>query len=1141
MTRRALGVIVLVSALWLSLLALASAAGPGAANASYPTAPPRADLITVGAPDAEGYASVHAAAGAVPPRARVVLVNLDARNLVVASADATGAFSARMFAPPGTSLLVKYDPTGEAIDLLWQRSQPGPTIGDFSYVNALPGATIPVGVRPWGGGNAQAFQAVGGFQNDTAHAWAGWWISGTLSVPAAGAGPGLPIRRGQQARLQARLRVTSAALNGAVPVGWSPPYNVALQHVFGADGRTGQPEIWFNARLFTPTGLPIEREGWGDARGVMGGNLSRWSVVSAHTLEATLDLTLVVPADLEDGTYAVTFWFERDSLPLAPNTPYTIIWYHFDPISKLPLLRVGSPASPRIPWVLLADYLVDGFRGVTSREDAGQYALVPRTRYPPQHASVPRVDERTGQPIAYRLEPGSNWLSGSDRRFPCPPVLSLALPSGSLTVRVTRPDGRTDVLGPAPVRQSSVRTPNTPGGAPIAEGTGHISDVYHLYTGDERFAYRFPQYGHYVIRISGEVQDVFGNTQVITGTYDLDAARTLDLDPGQLPTTPYKAGDAFMPGLHVFPPVPADVEVRLVQMPNSNPAQAQTRTVTGRANRFGYFQPPVGTVIRMASAGEFRVDYSASYTASDGTLWMGTTTWGSVIEGPNPQMEAHGRRGMDYKEDRIDDMPTWFEVFGLPPNKIGIENYYPYFSGDIHWGNEDRSPGDSIHTIISVKDLTGSRQTIYDQLRATYPRAHSSFRWPPSDTSLAGLNERLAIGEAPLFITTASGKDAANAPESIDQWGYWYGSSERPDVHVRELISEDNMGTAYWRFNDTYGYQIGEPADGDHPGDIKWEFGGAVLRVPSRGINEYAIYSSLWVLLPHGDAQGARVTPPFQDATGASINGGPILKLKGKDIDMLFLPKGVRPGDVLEVGDTIAFSGHVGPPLDSRVAVTITAPSGVVHARTWHANKIGWLYDPTFDFAADQAGRWTVDVAVLHDRPYVGNGVTPQSHNTGTVLGTVGRYEFYVVPRGVGRLAILSPSPGFLPWAPGVPNAGDRVRPIQIRGIAPPGATSVRYTIHDKGIVMSQGALTPDAGGAFVLTYDARVLHDTFPMLSLTAHEGLWQGLADEVSIDLLSVGGGTPYANTVTLIGEEVFVGSDGRPRLWLPVIRKG
>jgi hypothetical protein len=250
--------------------------------------------------------------------------------------------------------------------------------------------------------------------------------------------------------------------------------------------------------------------------------------------------------------------------------------------------------------------------------------------------------------------------------------------------------------------------------------------------------------------------------------------------------------------------------------------------------------------------------------------------------------------------------------------------------------------------------------------------------------------------------------------------------------------------------------------------------------------------------------------------------------LYGKDVDMLFLPKGVRPGDVLEVGDVVAFSGHVGPPLDSRVAVTITSPSGGVRARTWHANKIGWLYDPTFDFAADQPGRWTVDVSVVHDRPYVGNGVIPQSHNTGTVLGTNGRYEFYVVPKGSARLSITSPLSGFLPWPAGAPGMWDRVRPIQITGVAPPGTTAVVGTVHDKGVVMGQGSVTPGANGSFLLTYDARALHNIFSFLSLTAHEGQWEGLADEVSINLLAVGGSSTQANTVTLIGEEVFIGYD-------------
>jgi hypothetical protein len=244
----------------------------------------------------------------------------------------------------------------------------------------------------------------------------------------------------------------------------------------------------------------------------------------------------------------------------------------------------------------------------------------------------------------------------------------------------------------------------------------------------------------------------------------------------------------------------------------------------------------------------------------------------------------------------------------------------------------------------------------------------------------------------------------------------------------------------------------------------------------------------------------------------------------------------VRPGDVLEVGDAIAFSGHVGPPLDSRISVTITAPSSAVYTRILRANKIGWVYDPEFDFVAEEAGRWTVDVHVLHDQPYGNNFPPPASHNTGTVLGTSGQYEFYVVSPGSLRLSVTSPQPGFITWSAG------GVEPIYIRGNAPPGTTAVCYTIHDKGVVMGQGTVTPDASRAFTVTYDAETLNADFPFLSLTAHEGMWEGLADEVAINLLSVGG-TLRANTVTLIGEEVFIENDngGTYQVYLPIILKG
>jgi hypothetical protein len=210
--------------------------------------------------------------------------------------------------------------------------------------------------------------------------------------------------------------------------------------------------------------------------------------------------------------------------------------------------------------------------------------------------------------------------------------------------------------------------------------------------------------------------------------------------------------------------------------------------------------------------------------------------------------------------------------------------------------------------------------------------------------------------------------------------------------------------------------------------------------------------------------------------------------------------------------------------------VIITSPTSVVHTRTWYANKIGWVYDPTFDFTADEAGRWTVDVLVEHDRPYIGNGAIPTTHNTGTVLGTNGRYEFYVVEPNSPPLMLISPHPGFIPLPSGT------IDPIPIRGVAPAGSTAVHYTVHDKGVVMGQGSLTPDGNGLFTFSYDPVTLHGDFSMLSLTAHEGQRLGLADEVSINLLAVGS-QPRANTITLIGEEVFVGSLPRGT-YLPLV---
>ena len=1102
-----------------------------------PIEPPDASLITIGPPDTDGFADVTGAAGAVPPLAAVMVANLNAGSLDVTASDASGAFNARLFAPPGSSILVKYDNFGDRLTNHWDlanivgKTVWGQTVGVTDFATGelplLPGTIIYAGENPPASESSQDYTSVGAILSGDGdpRGWAGLWFTGTLQTDPNGF-PGAAVLPGETVTVTANLHVSSPDITCTPPLTFTLDAFVFLQRKFSGDGRANPDNEDFRAYMFTPTGLPISHPSAGESIQLTSITLDNWTCAGSHSFESHRELTFTLPVSLTEGIYLPKMHWISSDMPLSLDLPLFRPWYHMSEVTLLPPITVGEPAPPRLPMVLFPDYLSNGQRGLQAYEDRGKFQMINWVTFPSAQLALPRLDERTGELLTYSLEPASNWLALTDRRVPNPLYIPLQLPAGQLTIQVFKPVGGVDVLGPATIQQSSVRTPSTPGGAQIGLRSGTLGDVYQLRTMNENFAYQFEHDGTHIILVSGEVADIYGNTYLIEGSYEVMIARVLDLDPAQLPTMPYSIGDVFSPGLHLYPPVPAEIQMQIVHMPYSDPNQAITHTVSGDANRFGYFQMPAGTEIRFEEPGEFRVDISALYSDPAGAMWAGFSTWGNVVEGASPKMEAHGRRGMDYNSEVISDMPAWFLASNLPEEKKGIEAYYPYFSGDIHWGGP--LPLDSIQPCISIRDLTGPGEYIYNILRAYVDNSVSEFRNPPDrEPSLTNLNKRANVGEAPLFIATQSKKDPSLYPEALQLLGYWYGTSERPGVHVREVISVDMLGVGYWGFDDNYTYQIGVPADGDQPGDLKWEFGGAVLRVPSANppVNEYAIYSSLWVLIPNDDALGGRIAPPFQDATGASVNGGPIMELMDEDIDMLFLPLGVRPGDILHLGDTISFSGHVGPPLDSRVMITITSPSNVQYTGDWHANKIGWLYDPDFDFVANETGRWTLEVFVEHDRPYIGNGVIPTSHNTGTVLGTQGQYEFYVVDSGSPGLHISAPEPGFITWP------DSQIEPITFQGKAPLGTTAVHYTIHDKGIVMGQGTLTPSPGGEFRLVYDAEALHQDFPMLSLTAREGVWEGLADEVAINFLAVGSSQPVAAAVTLIGEEIFVQGGPEP----------
>jgi hypothetical protein len=214
---------------------------------------------------------------------------------------------------------------------------------------------------------------------------------------------------------------------------------------------------WFNSFLFTPTGLPIEHEApleWEELGSTTFENLA---CVSPRALEATIHQVFTVPWDLREGIYVPQLIVPTD-VPGAADEPTLITWFHDGEVAALPPLRVGDPATPHIPWTLLGDYPANGHRGLQAREDRGVYALPTRVRFPPHLVVIPRSDPRTGEPLRYRLEPGSYWVSGTERRTPCPPKIPLVLPGGELAVEVVKPGGRVDLLGPAPILRGPHRS-----------------------------------------------------------------------------------------------------------------------------------------------------------------------------------------------------------------------------------------------------------------------------------------------------------------------------------------------------------------------------------------------------------------------------------------------------------------------------------------------------------------------------------------------------------------------------------------------------------------------------------------------------------------------------------------------------------
>jgi len=467
-------------------------AGP---SSFFPDVPPRASLIDVSAPDTANQVTVTGRAGSVPVGSYVIVVTLDTGHFTWTEAGEDGTFEATLFAPAGSSILIKADPVG----LILSRVLAEMSGGGEGNIAPLSGTILHV-ANPPVSGEEIPFGGAAAFGDRTLPVWV---LTGTIDRQE--------VDPGESIRIRGKLEIRSPLLQDIESMEVYPSFR--LERLSGPQGYGSLAQNIFASIFLTPTGLPIERVPIGTD---FAATMVQMNKVAEDRVEASLDLAMPVPADLPAGYYVLrgTMAFTDPVLGEFPND----IMIHVDKVGLrfpyFPVIRVGDPAPPRLFWTLLTDTLSNGTRGVGAVEDRERFALAPRILTQSETFIIPKVDSASGAPLTYRLEPFAPTVSRGDRGvLPAPPVIPFQFPSGSLTVTIRKPDGSVDVLGPAPFVQARTRSLVDRTGVTLDHDGGHMTDVYQLSTMDPQFEVQFTQEGRHVITLNGNVEDIWENQE----------------------------------------------------------------------------------------------------------------------------------------------------------------------------------------------------------------------------------------------------------------------------------------------------------------------------------------------------------------------------------------------------------------------------------------------------------------------------------------------------------------------------------------------------------------------------------------------------------------------------------------------------
>ncbi len=1008
--------------------------------------PPDLDLITISTPDEDGFVIVEGGPGAVPTEADSLQFNwVSLAGMEVGSEGCTrlnddGSFIGQVYAPPGVTLYIAP---------AWIEGGPRhpDEEGGLCHQNSH-GDGVLVNIPQQG----EKFVAFGALPNGRER------IQGEHNA--------YTIRRNFW-RAQGDFSRVDITIRGLEKHACLRPA-LKIERLFDDQGSpravhdTGTQGV-----PVTTTGFMVEsRYYWLDADVLYLEN--RECLEGQSDYDLTYDLPDFM-ANLADGWYRIRVilggWDNGETWPFIAQNPF--FSQEFEPALNDqglygPVFEVGDPATPYLPWVLFAETAslgAGGARGIVPTELKDDFAFDTRVNLTPTWMILPRLDRVSGAQVPYRLEPWLPSISAAPFRgfLPASPLIPLDPASSRMLVSITHPNGDIETLDTEALRQSVVALSFNHGGIFYQRpGANHSfagpNRTYGMTTGDDSFVYIFPEDGLYSIQIDGLVSDIWGNIYQGGGTYQVYVAQALDIDMGVFMGTPMMVGDAYTPTLQVFPPRPADIEMIIRYFPYSDKDREVVHTITGRANRFGYFHPGEEPFV-FDEPGEYRVDVLAQHVDANGDLWMAARTAASVVAEPDTSFTLHGdtqERGMRWYFNNVIHGGCGEESCGG-----SNVNLFPIFRGDIVWF-ADTTNQQRPSVFVSDPDGLTSERTHDDERR-------------------------------PLLSWSETGRDVYQYPEDATVWEYWYESAQRVGESIQQRVLQNETAHMHWYTSDNYNQQHGMPPDGDLVHDIKLLFGGAVHKGPE-GV-AYAYYAAMDVTIPELTDLGQRTCPPFQGAAGGTPNCGPILELKGRDVDLFLTPSSVQPGSIMEVGDTFAFSGIMWPTLDTKYKVTITKPDGSIVLWEGQATPVGYVSDEGRTFVVDQPGRYRIHLTLIHDAVVPSTGAAPDPpiiadgervmsefgyrEPLSAIMGTFdSTFEVYAV----------SPDISLPPASVNMPGDSRSAIRVQIESDAPDG-TSAYYTLHMPGFILEMGEVEVQDGIADI-EIDRRALMKDYPNFS---------------------------------------------------------